>query len=129
MTLSGYGGLTLFTQTLGAAAEQVSFCAELYDIPPSGSSSSLKDILAWPPTDLGGAAYVAGTDPSTSSNWPSSINQVTFDFNIRGSNGSVTVPVGDRIGVRVWMKSNVNTPIAVAYDNPNYPSQLQLNSQ
>lgn len=129
MTLTGYGGLTVFTQTLGGAAEQVSFCAEIYDIPPSGSSGSLKDILAWPPVDLGGAAYVPATDPSSSSNWPGSMNEVTFDFNFRGTNGTVTVPIGDRIGVRIWMKANVNTPIAVAYDNPNYPSQLQLNSQ
>ena len=53
---------------------------------------------------------------------------VSFDFNFRGSSGTVTIPSGDRIGLRVWMKSNVKTPITLAYDNTNYQSQLQLNS-
>lgn len=129
LTLSGYGGLTVFSQTLGGAAGLVSFCVEIYDIPPSGSSGSLKDILAWVPVDLGGGALVNQTDPSSGSNWPEAVQQVSFDFNFRGSGGSVTVPAGDRIGARVWMKSSVNTPIGLLYDNPNYPAQLQLNSQ
>jgi hypothetical protein len=107
----------------------VSFCVEIYDIPPSGSAGSLKDLFAWPPVDLGGAGYVAQTDPTTGSNWPESLNELSFDFNFRGSNGAVTVPAGDRIGARIWMKSNLNVPIAVAYDTPSYPAQLQLNSQ
>ena len=107
----------------------MSFCVEIYDIPPSGSAGSLKDILAWQPVDLGGAADVPATDPSTSANWPTSANEVTFNFNFRGSSGAVTVPSGDRIGARIWMRSTVNYPIGVIYDNPNYPSQLQLNSQ
>lgn len=129
MTLTGYGGLTVFSQTLGAVAEKVSFCVEVYDIPPSGSTGSLSDILAWTPIDLGGAALVNATSPSTGGNWPESVSEVTFNFNFRGSNGDVIVPLGDRIGVRIWMKSDINTPIAVLYDNPNYPSQLQLNSK
>jgi prepilin-type N-terminal cleavage/methylation domain-containing protein len=129
LSLTGYGGLTVFSQTLGGAPELVSFCVEIYDIPPSGSAGSLSDILAWPPQDLGGAALVQATSPSTGGNWPEAVNEVSFNFNFRGSNGAVTIPAGDRIGVRIWMKANVNTPIAVLYDNPNYPSQIQLNSQ
>ena len=129
LSLTGYGGLTLYTQTLGATVAKVSFCVEIYDIPPSGSAGSLKDILAWQPVDLGGVADVPATDPSTSGNWPTAANEVTFTFNFRGSGGAVTVPLGDRIGARIWMLSSVNDPIAVVYDNPNYPAQLQLNSQ
>ena len=129
LTLTGYGGLTIFTQTLGGVSAQVSLCLEIYDIPPSGSAGSLKDILAWPPVDLGGAGYVAATDPSSGSNWPEILEEASFDFNFRGSRGVVTVPAGDRIGARIWMKSNVNVPIALVYDNPSYPTQLQLNSQ
>jgi prepilin-type N-terminal cleavage/methylation domain-containing protein len=128
MTLTGYGGLTLFSQTLGGGAETVSFCVEIYDIPPSGSAGSLNDLLAWNPVDLGGAALVNATDPTSGSNWPESTTEVTFDFDF-SSSGAVTVPAGDRIGARIWMLSNVNKPIAVLYDTPNYPAQLQLNSQ
>jgi hypothetical protein len=89
----------------------------------------LADLFAWQPIDLGGAGYVPTTDSSTGSNWPTAASQVSYIFNFRGSNGAVTVPVGDRIGVRVWMKATSNTPVAVIYDNPQYPTQVQLNSQ
>jgi type IV pilus assembly protein PilV len=138
MVLTGDGGLTLFTKTLNGAAETVSLCVEIYDVPPSGSAGSLADIEAvgtgtpppsWQPVNLGGAAYVPPVDPTSGSNWPLAATQLSFVFNFRGSNGAVTVPAGDRIGMRVWMKANVNNPIDLIYDNPNYLSQLQLNSQ
>jgi hypothetical protein len=129
VTLTGDGGLTLFTQTLNNTAATVSLCLQLYDVPPSGSAGSLADIEAWPPVSIGGAGYVAPTDPTTGSNWPLAASQLSFTFNFRGSNGTVTIPAGDRIGMRVWMRANVNAPIDLIYDNPNYPAQLQLNSQ
>jgi hypothetical protein len=129
MTLTGNGGLTIFTQTLQSTAQTVTLCAQVYDVPPSGSAGSLADIEAWRPVSLGGAAYVPPTDPTTGSNWPQAQSELSFVFNFRGSNGVVTVPTGDRIGFRVWMASTVNSAIDVIYDNPNYPAQLQLNSQ
>jgi|GEM_PF-5177386 len=126
-TLTGAGGISLFTQTLGSAAATVSFCAEIYDVPPSGTASSLADLDAYPPVALGGGAYVPPTDPSTGSNWPLSLGETSFVFTF--SNQPVTVPAGDRIGLRVWMKATQDTPIDVVYDNPNYPSQLELNTQ
>ncbi len=127
-TLTGDGGVSLFTQTLGAAQGVVSFCIEIYDIPPSGSAGSLTDILAWPPVDLGGAGYVAATDPATGGNWPTSPTQLSYIFNFRGTNGRVSIAPGHRIGIRMWVKVNVNLPIALIYDNPLYPAQVQLNS-
>lgn len=128
-TLTGDGGLSVFTQTLNSIQAVVSFCIEIYDVPPSGSSGSLADILAWPPVALGGAAYVPPSDPSTGGNWPTSASQVSFIFNFRGSSGSVSIAPGHRIGVRIWAKVNANLPINVVYDNPLYPAQVQLNSQ
>ena len=129
MTLTGNGGLTVFTETLSGTVMTVSLCAQLYDVPPSGSAGSLADIEAWRPISLGGTAYVPPTDPTTGSNWPLTPSELSFVFNFRGSNGTVTVPVGDRIGLRVWMSANVNNGIDLIYDNPSYASQLQLNSQ
>jgi Tfp pilus assembly protein PilV len=129
-TLTGDGGVSLSTQTLNGVPAVVSLCVEIYDVPPSnGSSGSLADILAWPPVDLGGAAYVPPTDPSTGSNWPTSANQVSFIFNFRGSNGAVSIASGHRIGFRIWEKAESNTPIDAIYDNPLYPAQVQLNTQ
>jgi hypothetical protein len=127
-TLTGDAGVSLFTQTLNSVQALVSFCIEIYDIPPSGSSGSLSDLLAWPPVDLGGAAYVPPTGAS-GGNWPTSASQASFIFNFRGSKGSVSVAAGHRIGIRIWAKVNANLPIAVIYDNPLYPAEVQLNSQ
>lgn len=128
-TLTGDGGLSAFTQTLGGASAVVSFCVEVYDVPPSGSAGSLADLLAWPPVDLGGAAYVPPADPSTGGNWPTSPGEVSFIFNFRGSNGAVSIAPGDRIGIRIWAKASSNLPIDLLYDNPLYPAQVQLNTR
>jgi hypothetical protein len=127
-TLTGEGALNLFTESQNGTDAIVTLCVELYEIPPSdGIVGSLANILAWPPTALGGAGYVAATDPATDSNWPTSPTNVDYEFNF--ASGGVTVPAGDRIGLRVWMVANVNAAIALIYDNPDYPSELQLNSQ
>jgi type II secretory pathway pseudopilin PulG len=129
-TFTGDGGISLFSQTLGNTQAVVSFCLEIYDIPPSnGTAGSLFDILAWPPVALGGAGYVAETDPNTGGNWPTSANQVSYIFNFRGSNGAISIAPGHRIGVRLWFKANVNAALDLVYDNPLYPTQLQLNTQ
>ncbi len=127
-TLTGEGGLSMFTQTLNSVQAIVSFCIEVYDVPPSGSSGSLIDLLAWPPVDLGGAGYVAETG-SGGGNWPTSPTQISYIFNFRGSQGAVSIAAGHRLGVRIWVKANANVPIDLLYDNPLYPAQVQLNTQ
>ena len=127
-TFTGAGGLSLFSQTVNSTASGViTFCVEIYDVPPSGSATTLTDLLAWPPVAIGGAAYVGETDPTTGGNWSTTASQLSFTFNY--AQGSVTVAAGHRIGVRVWFKENLGTSIDLIYDNPNYPAQLQLNSQ
>jgi prepilin-type N-terminal cleavage/methylation domain-containing protein len=128
-TLTGDGGLSMFSQTVGGANAVVSFCIEIYDVPPSGQPGSLADILAWSPVALGGAGYVAPTDPATGGNWPTSPSNASFIFNFRGSGGSVSIAPGHRIGVRIWVKVNLNTAIDLLYDHSLYPSQVQLNTQ
>jgi hypothetical protein len=126
-TLTGEGALNLYTQTQNGTNAIVTLCLELYEIPPSdGIAGSVANLLAWPPTALGGAGYVAATDPSTGSNWPTSPTDVEYEFNY--ATRGATVPSGDRIGVRVWMVANVGAAIALIYDNPTYPSEIQLNS-
>ena len=41
----------------------------------------------------------------------------------------VRLAAGDRIGVRIWMKANVTTPIDLLYDNTSYPTELELNTE
>jgi hypothetical protein len=127
LTLKGNGGISMFTQTQNGVSAVVSFCIEIYDVPPSGSAGSLSDLLAWPPVALGGAGYVAATNPANSSNWPTATGQIAYTFNF--SSTPETIPAGDRIGVRVWIQAKLNAAIALIYDNPTYPSEIQLNSQ
>jgi hypothetical protein len=127
-TFTGDGGISVFSQALNGVGATVSFCIEIYDVPASGSSG-IADLFAAPPVALGGAGYVAATDPYTSSNWPTSLSQVSFVFNFRGSSGPITIAAGHRLGVRVWVKATTNTPIDLMYDHVAYPAQVQLNSQ
>lgn len=123
-TFTGQGGLSMATQTVGSVNAAVTFCVALYDVPPSGGvGGSLVNILGWPPVNLGGAAY---TPPG---NWPISPSQTAFSFDFRGSQGNVSIAVGHRLGVRIWIKDNVSAAIAVLYDHPTYPAQLELNTQ
>ncbi len=126
--LTGAGALNLFTETQSGVSAVVTLCLELYEIPPSsGIAGSLANLFAFPPVAIGGAAYVPPTNPSTGSNWPTSPSNVDFEFTF--ASAGVTVPSGDRVGLRIWMVAETNTNIALLYDSQTYPSEVQLNSQ
>jgi prepilin-type N-terminal cleavage/methylation domain-containing protein len=129
-TFTGAGALNMYSQAVGGANALVSFCIELYRIPNEGVAG-LPDLLlaSLSPVALGGAAYVAATDPSTGGNWPSSPTQTSFAFNFTSNGTTVTLNPGDRLGVRIWVKVNLNVAINLIYDNPVYPAALQLNVQ
>lgn len=116
LTLTGYGGLTLYTETLNAASTAVTLCLAVYDVP-----NSIVNLPSSPPTELGSSAY---NPPS----WPTTMTADSFDFQFLSS-GTATVASGHRIGVRLWLSSASTGSIAVAYDHPLYASQVQLNSQ
>jgi Tfp pilus assembly protein PilV len=129
-TLTGDGGLAVWTQTAGSVNAFVTFCIAIYDVPPSGNAAgSLANILSWPPVYLGAATYQPPADPTTGANWPTGTSSTSFVFNFRGSSGTVQVAPGHRIGVRIWANVSGKAAIAVLYDNPLYPAQLQLNSK
>jgi hypothetical protein len=52
---------------------------------------------------------------------------MSFAFNF--SSNAVTVAQGHRIGLRIWQYAKPAAPIALEYDMPQYPSQVQLNTQ
>lgn len=134
LSLDGAGGLTIYTQTLNptpSPAPTVSFCVQVYDIPPTGATAgSLADLIAYPPTAIGSAVGFVAPPASGSgtANWPSSATQVSFAFTFDSS--SYTVPAGDRIGLLVWEKAKPSpaAPLALIYDNSSYLSQFQVNS-
>jgi hypothetical protein len=132
-TLTGDAALTMFSQLAGTASAVVSFCIELYDIPPTnGVLGSLADIFLTgsQPNAIGGAAYVPPTDQTSGSNWPSTSTQTSFAFHFTSTPTTVYVlPDNHRLGVRVSFKVNVHAALDLLYDNPNYPAGLQVNVQ
>jgi hypothetical protein len=129
-TLTGAAALNMYSQTLGGVNALVSFCIELYRIPSEGVTG-LPDLLlaSLSPVALGGAGYVAATNPSTGGNWPTTPTQTSFAFNFTSSGTTVTLSPGDRLGVRLWVKVNLKAAVDLLYDNPVYPAALQLNVQ
>jgi prepilin-type N-terminal cleavage/methylation domain-containing protein len=136
-TLTGDGALTMFSQMANGAANAsavVTFCIELYDIPPTnGVAGSLADILLTgsQPKPIGvSAAYIPPSDPSTGGNWPTGPTQTSFEFRVLTSPTAVYVlPAGHRLGIAVWVKVNVNAAVDLIYDNPNFPAELLVNAQ
>lgn len=116
-TFSGDGGLSLFTQTLASVAATVNFCIQIYDV-----ANSVANLIATPPTALGGASYA-------SSNWPQTLTSLAFIFNFRGAAGPVTIAANHRIGIRIWIAATSTADIAAVYSHPLYQSQIQLNTQ
>jgi Tfp pilus assembly protein PilV len=115
-TLTGEGGLNLLTQTLNGASATVELCIGLYEVPASDT-----DLIATPPTLLGVASY---QPPS----WPTSMAPISLIFSFLTS-GTVTVPAGHRIGLRLWITPSSTSDIAIAYDHPLFQSEVELDTQ
>jgi len=113
-TLNGSGGLSLYTHTLDGVQAEGTLCMAFYDVP-----TDILGLALSPPVEIGRTSFRAGS-------WPTEAESVAFAFDFKSS-GTVTVPTGHRIGVRVWMASSSGADVALVYDHPTYPSYLQLN--
>ena len=116
LVLTGNGGMTLNTQTLGGTAGSVTLCVAVYDVP-----NSITNLISSPPTLLGVVSY-------TLSQWPTAATPISFTFGFLSS-GTVTLASGHRVGLRIWDSSVSGSDIAVVYDHPSYVSELELESQ
>jgi hypothetical protein len=116
MKLTGKGALSLATQTVDGVDASVTLCARIYDVP-----GSILNLISTPPTSLGTATY-------TRAHWPTTADTAPFPFDFRGSNGTVTVPTGHRVGIRIWASSASGADIAAIYDHPSFASSVQLNT-
>ena len=116
-TLTGDGGMTLFTQTSSGVAASATICVGLYIMP-----ASLLGLITVPPVQLGVVAYAALA-------WPGVPTPVSFNFNFLGAGTTQLVAAGNRIGVRVWIAASASTDVTLIYDHPQFASALQVNSQ
>jgi len=115
-TLSGTGGMTLFSQTLHGVPAPVTLCVRLYAVP-----GSIANLVALPPVALGAAV------PIPLQAWPGALEPISFTFSY--SPTTLTLLSGARIGVRLWIDQSSSDDLVVVYDHPSAKSVLQLNSQ
>jgi prepilin-type N-terminal cleavage/methylation domain-containing protein len=127
--LTGYGGMSLYTQTLNNVSAVVTLCVAVYDV------SSITNMVKTKPTKLGYASYTPAT-------WPTTMTELSFEFKFLSS-GTVTLAKEHRVGVRIWPAASSASAIAIAYDTTGgseviegktveksgYSSLLQLNTE
>jgi prepilin-type N-terminal cleavage/methylation domain-containing protein len=116
-TLTGDGGMTLYTQTSTGVAASVTLCVGIYVVP-----ASLLGLVNVAPVALGVVAYTALA-------WPAVPTPVSFNFDFLGLGATRLVVAGNRIGVRAWVAASAATGVQLIYDHPNFAAQLELNSQ
>jgi hypothetical protein len=129
LTLSGNGGMTLYTNTLTGAPANVTMCVGVYlELPPPGVTTGLLDPLnllcgscSTPDSTL------LGTGAFTNPAWPGALTPVSLTFSNLFS--AHTVPAGDSIAVRIWFTSASGDDVVVQYDAPTVRSSVQINSQ
>lgn len=138
--LTGYGGLTLYTQTLGdVSAASVKLCLRVYDYP---------ETITGTPTAVGVVAEYKPTAEWPTTTTGNSIMAQSFVFTFLSETQlkkleTVTIEAKHHIGVRIWPASSSTAAIAVAYattgssvtengnliETPGYPSHVQLNTE
>lgn len=124
--LTGDGGLTIFTQTLGEAPEpNVRLCLGVYDVPER--IESLWSTPETTPKLIGFYEYVP------TSAWPTKMSQLSFVFKLKFIKADQTVATGHRLGFRLWptddSAATTEEDISIAYDTMLQPSALQLNTE
>lgn len=112
-TLTGSGGMTLFTRTAGGATAAVTLCVRFYVVP-----GSILNLIAMPPVALGTVSYALAA-------WPGVTTPVSFTFSLPGSD--LRIGAGERLGVRIWVAASAESDVVVAYDDPALQSSLQVN--
>ncbi|MGH2878184.1 MAG: type IV pilus modification PilV family protein [Solirubrobacteraceae bacterium] len=135
--LTGYGGLTIYTQTLGNTSATVKLCLGVYDFPETitESAKAIGTVFEYTPV----------TWPTTTEG---SLTGLSFVFSFLSkaqleAKETVTVEAKHHIGLRIWPANSSTNSISVAYattgiseevagklvEKAGYPSRLQLNTE
>jgi hypothetical protein len=112
-TLTGDGGMTLYSRTRTGVEARVTLCVQFLIAP-----GPLGDLLTLPPTVVGTVSYELAA-------WPGVMTPISFTFAMPGSD--IAVAAGKRVGVRVWVAASSASDVVLAYDHPTLQSTLQLN--
>jgi len=122
------GTLKLYTKTINNALLTGTLCTYLFVREESGSPPVAKDKLL---TNVSGSTEYWTYTPEKNLYWPTETSTekwviVTVPMKFNGA--PYTIPAGDRLGVAISVERG-NTPsdsIQFMYDNPAYPSRLEV---
>jgi hypothetical protein len=116
-TLNGQGGVTLYLQSANGVAASATICLALWAYP-----NSLANLTSTPPTEITALSQAI-------SSLPTSPSPVSFTFDFSGvSSSQRTLAANQRIGVEIWLASSSGANAAIAYDEADYSSEIQLNT-
>ena len=115
MTLSGDAAMSVSSQTFNGASAGAGVCVSFLNVP-----GDMSNLVATPPAVLGVASH---TRPS----WPKTPANVGFALDFLGSAPAVTIPAGNRLGVRIWTASSSGADLVFLYDHPLHASLIQVN--
>ena len=147
--LTGYGGLSIYTQALNNAAATVKLCVAIYDVP-----ESIANLVEKSATRIGEVAEYGPVSWSTSSAPIAPLTEysapnLSFVFTFLSKTQlekleTVTVAEKHRIGLRIWPAATSTSAISIAYDTtgtteepepgktiekPGYSALVQLNTE
>jgi hypothetical protein len=142
LKLSGNGGLTLYTRTLGGVMAKVTLCVGVYVENPVATATCSavlgpngKALLD--PLNLLNSTCLStkerldsvplGSAGLTAAAWPAEVTPLSLTFNYMSS--ATEVPAGSSIAVRLWPTAASEQDILVQYDAQAVPSTVQLNSE
>jgi type II secretory pathway pseudopilin PulG len=113
--LSGDAALNVSTQTFNGVTAAAMLCVRFLNVP-----GNLSNLVATPPTTIGSSGY-------SLTSWPRSPSTLGFALDFLGDDPAVSIPAGNRIGVRVWVAASSATDLVVLYDHPMHPTFVQIN--
>jgi hypothetical protein len=115
MTVTGDASLSLSTATFNGVSAEVTLCIRFYNVP-----ASITNLVTNSPTAI-------GTGSHTQTTWPQTATAVGFSMDFRGTSGNYTIPMGNRLGVRIWAAASAGADVAAIYDHPLHPAFVQIN--
>ncbi len=120
VNLAGTGGMTMFMQSAGSTAVNVTLCAGVY-IQPGGLLGTVTTLLPPAVTQIG--ATVSRSAQATAG----APTPVSFGFNL-GQAATLTSTPGSpvRIELVVWLAASAGSDVALVYDHPYMSSQMTL---
>jgi type II secretory pathway pseudopilin PulG len=120
VVLTGNAAATLYTSTVDGTSGAASICIQVYDIVLRNTAGSKGD------GSVIGTPYLLGSATYSATQWPTTPDQVTFQFRYLAPNTTYTLPAGHSLGIQLGVHNTSADNLAFYYDHPDYASFVQV---